>query len=67
MTIAGSRLLGGDAGAESVKLAGIAAAIDDASATEITVVARTPSSLGSGDVMITADTGAVVGTSWQAR
>ena len=53
--------------ATSVTLVGVDAAIDANDASEITVIARSPSSLGSGDIVITSDTGAVVTLSdgWQ--
>lgn len=61
VTLSGSGMFGGGSGVVQVTLAGVEAAISNgASATSIEVIAAAPDSSGSGDVVLIADTGAIV-------
>jgi hypothetical protein len=60
ITISGSRLLGGGASASSVSIVGTDADVLTAAADSIVVSAASPSELGSGSIVIVADTGATV-------
>jgi hypothetical protein len=60
VTITGQRLLGGGDSAATVTLAGLEAEVDSSSAAKVVVFAARSASATTGDIVITADTGAIV-------